>query len=217
MGAVKSNEFLQFALFVTSVAAVTPLLGAFLFRVFRGDRTFLSPVLGWLERLVLRLAGIDAPADLLTTSGSGHDPHLSPGAAAFQVRRVAEARKIPDADVLALVKIFTDGPQFGFLGEPRVRILELNLALDMSEENQPAPCRAFMIRVRIIPRTGLTIVFCGKKNRRRDGPGGGCYFLLCFFRISGRCRTRGLWRSGWRRCPPGGSHIGRTAGGTPIR
>ena len=76
--------------------------------------------------------GQDAPADLLTASGSGLDPHLSPGAAAFQAHRVAEARKIPDADVLALVKKFTDGPQFGFLGEPRVRILELNLALDDS-------------------------------------------------------------------------------------
>ena len=76
--------------------------------------------------------GQDAPADLLTTSGSGLDPHLSPEAAAFQARRVAEARKIPDADVLALVNKFTDGPQFGFLGEPRVRILELNLALDDS-------------------------------------------------------------------------------------
>ena len=76
--------------------------------------------------------GRDAPIDLLTTSGSGLDPHLSPEAAAFQARRVAKARKIPDADVLALVNKFTDSPQFGFLGEPRVRILELNLALDDS-------------------------------------------------------------------------------------
>lgn len=76
--------------------------------------------------------GQDAPVDLLTASGSGLDPHLSPEAAAFQVRRVAEARKIPAANVLSLVNKFTDGPQFGFLGEPRVRILELNLALDDS-------------------------------------------------------------------------------------
>lgn len=74
--------------------------------------------------------GKDAPEDLLTTSGSGLDPHLSPEAAVFQAHRVAEVRGIPETGVLALIKIFTDGPQFGFLGEPRVRILELNLALD---------------------------------------------------------------------------------------
>lgn len=74
--------------------------------------------------------GPGAPEELLMTSGSGLDPHLSPEAAAFEAPRVAEARKIPLGDVLDLVKKYTDGPQFGFLGEPRVRILELNLALD---------------------------------------------------------------------------------------
>jgi len=76
--------------------------------------------------------GADAPPDLLTTSGSGLDPHLSPAAATFQLHRVAEARGIHPDRVLALIKKFTDGRQFGFLGEPRVRILELNLALDDS-------------------------------------------------------------------------------------
>ncbi len=76
--------------------------------------------------------GPEAPPELLTTSGSGLDPHLSPEAAVFQAPRVAEARKIPLEEVLVLVKKFTDAPQFGFLGEPRVRILELNLALDDS-------------------------------------------------------------------------------------
>jgi len=76
--------------------------------------------------------GSEAPSEMLTTSGSGLDPHLSPEAAAFQARRVAEARKLPIGEVLAQVKKFTDNPQFGFLGEPRVRILELNLALDDS-------------------------------------------------------------------------------------
>lgn len=76
--------------------------------------------------------GPDAPAELLTASGSGLDPHLSPEAAVFQARRVAEARKIPVGEVLNLIKKYTDGLQFGFLGEPRVRILELNLALDDS-------------------------------------------------------------------------------------
>lgn len=64
---MKSNEFLQAALFVVSVVAVTPLLGAFLFRVSRGDRTFLSPVLGWLERLIFRLCGIDAGVEMKWT------------------------------------------------------------------------------------------------------------------------------------------------------
>jgi len=78
------------------------------------------------------LWGPDVPVDLITTSGSGLDPHLSPEAALFQARRVADARGIPIADVVLLMKKFTDGPQFGFLGEPRVRILELNLSLDDS-------------------------------------------------------------------------------------
>jgi K+-transporting ATPase ATPase C chain len=69
---------------------------------------------------------------LITTSGSGLDPHLSPEAALFQARRVAEARGMPVDDVLLLMKKSTAGPQFGFLGEPRVRILELNLSLDDS-------------------------------------------------------------------------------------
>ena len=64
---MKPNDFLQVALFVAAVVAVTPLLGAFLFRVFRGDRTFLSPVLGWIERLVFRLCGIDAGVEMKWT------------------------------------------------------------------------------------------------------------------------------------------------------
>ena len=81
--------------------------------------------------------GPDAPVDLLSASGSGLDPHLSPEAAAFQARGVAEARGIRVDDVLELIKKYTDGPQFGFLGEPRVRILELNLALDENGKARP--------------------------------------------------------------------------------
>lgn len=70
------------------------------------------------------------PADLLTASASGLDPHITPAAAAWQIKRVANARRVPQEEVRALVARFTEGREAGILGDPRINVLKLNMALD---------------------------------------------------------------------------------------
>ena len=70
------------------------------------------------------------PVDLVTASGSGLDPHISPAAAQYQLARVARARHVSEAELVRLVASATQGRTFGLLGEPRVNVLELNLRLD---------------------------------------------------------------------------------------
>lgn len=80
----------------------------------------------------LRAEGISGivPADLVTTSGSGLDPHISPAAAEVQVARIADARGLPQEQIRRLIATATEERLFGILGEPRVNVLTLNLALD---------------------------------------------------------------------------------------
>ncbi len=94
------------------------------------SKTLVERVEGDVARRREENPGVPVPIDLVTTSGSGLDPHITPAAAQFQVPRVARERNLSEEAVRALVAAHTSGRQLGFLGEPRVNVLELNLALE---------------------------------------------------------------------------------------
>ena len=95
------------------------------------NQKLLDRVEGALATLQAENPGTPIPADLVTTSGSGLDPHISPAAAEFQVPRIARERGMSADTVRHLIAKHTEGRQLGFLGEPRVNVLELNLELDV--------------------------------------------------------------------------------------
>jgi K+-transporting ATPase ATPase C chain len=94
------------------------------------NKALIERVKGDMESLKKENPSSSVPIDLVTTSGSGLDPHISPEAALFQVPRVAKARNMPEDRVRRLVQERTEGRLLGLLGEPRVNVLALNMALD---------------------------------------------------------------------------------------
>ena len=94
------------------------------------NKMLVDRVSGDVQKLQAENPNMPIPMDLITTSSSGLDPHISPEGAAFQAPRVAKERGMSEADVDSLIAKHTEGRQLGFLGEARVNVLELNLDLD---------------------------------------------------------------------------------------
>ncbi len=101
------------------------------------NRKLIDRIKGDVEKLQAENPGQPVPIDLVTASASGLDPHISPAAAEFQVPRVARERRMTEAEVRNIVAAHTEGRQFGFLGEPRVHVVKLNLDLDRMRPINP--------------------------------------------------------------------------------
>jgi potassium-transporting ATPase KdpC subunit len=101
------------------------------------NRKLIERIKGDVEKLQAENPGQPVPIDLVTSSASGLDPHISPAAVEFQVPRVARERGITEAELRNIVAVHTEGRQFGFLGEPRVHVVELNLDLDRMRPINP--------------------------------------------------------------------------------
>jgi K+-transporting ATPase ATPase C chain len=96
----------------------------------QSNKTLVDRIQGSINKLAAENPGKPVPIDLVTTSGSGLDPDITPDAAYFQAPRVAKARGLSEDQVRGLIAANTAGRQFGILGEARVNVLDLNLALD---------------------------------------------------------------------------------------